>query len=101
MTEHKILRFTEIYSRLDDYDQSVEYGQAVFLVSTRLIPSFKETNDFAYDYVDDMIERALKGQIYQRTGRKYSFGDMASSYVTLEPDKDCTDPVIDIEVEVG
>lgn len=101
MTEHRTIRFTEIYMRLDADDEPYESSRAEFLVNTRRIPDFKLVKDFAYGYVEELIERALKGSVYQTTGRKYSFGDMAHEYVSLEPGRDNDDPIIEVTVEVG
>lgn len=99
--EEKVFRFTEIYLRLNDDNQEVEVGRGVFQVSTRLLPAFIAANDFAYGYVEDLIEHALKGSEWMTTSRKYCFGDLDNAYDALAPDANCTDPVIDILVEVG
>jgi hypothetical protein len=101
MNNEKTFRFTEIYLRMDDDNQEVETGRREFLVNTRLLPAFITENDFAYGYVEELIEHALKGSVWMTTSRKYCFGDLGNAYDCLNPGADCQDPVVDITIEVG
>lgn len=100
ITEHKIFRFTEFYMSLCDGETS-QSGQGVYLVSTRKLEEFVTGHDFEYDYIEDLIEAAIKGSTEIATSNKYCFGDYPEWYTPLEPDRDCADPVIEIEVTVG
>lgn len=45
--------------------------------------TFKEKNDFAAGYVEDIINAALAGKTRRHESRKYTFSDMETSYADL------------------
>jgi hypothetical protein len=98
---HKILRFTEV-TYLTDYETGIEeeYSRHVQEVSTRRIEKFEDAYGSEYGYIDHLVKDALEDKLVQRTSSKYSFGDCEDWYLPLKPYRDCTDPVVEITVNI-
>lgn len=110
MEKHYILKIVEsVYTQSYDFDgEDVLRETNEFLVSTRKIKQFEEDNDFAYGYVDHLIEEALeqlkKGfkEARMSTGEKYSFTDGGHDwYGALAPDIDCSDEIYEVAIGVN
>jgi hypothetical protein len=99
ITDHKILVFTEY--AYTGWGEPVPGAGGTYRVSTRKLDEFKLNHEFEYGYVEDLINDALVGKTHIGTGRKYSFGDGDGWYTALQPDADCDDPEVEIEVTVG
>lgn len=104
MPQHYIIEIDEYLNEIrDDSGFVVLEGEcSSFRVSTRKLENFRnEDGGFRLSYVEGIIEGALRGQKHRSASRKYSFGDCPEWYSALEPDADCQDPVIRIDVDVN
>lgn len=110
MEKHYILKIVEsVYTQSYDFDgEGVLRETNEFLVSTRKIKQFEEDHDFAYGYVDHLIEKALdqmkRGfkQARMSTSEKHSFTDGGHDwYGALAPDIDCNDEIYEVEIDVN
>ena len=100
-SEHRIIEINET-SFLTNYDGDRDlFDTFAIRISTRRIEAFLVNNSFEFSYVESTIQDAMNGSTSRYGSRKYSFGDCADWYDALKAPRNCTDPVIKIEVEIN